>query len=238
MKITILGGAGAMGAIYGGRLASAGHEVTLIDVNKVAIDHINQHGVKVQDKTGNIITARARATDTSEGVGIQDYVVVFTKCYHTEGAVTKALPLIGPNTVVVSLQNGWGNAKRIQSIVGDGKVFCGVTYNSGQLLGLGHTLQGGVGMTHIGELSGGSSRQRANIEGQLAPNLFQHLLRLSHLKARLLQCFSQGMHTRTAAAAQLTDVSDAYTALQGVPETQQLSAVVGHSAEYLAVPNN
>ena len=157
MKITILGGAGAMGAIYGGRLAYAGHEVTLIDVNKVAIDHINQHGVKVQDKTGNIITARARATDASEGVGIQDYVVVFTKCYHTEGAATKALPLIGPNTVVVSLQNGWGNAKRIQSIVGDGKVFCGVTYNSGQLLGLGHTLQGGVGITHIGELSGGSS---------------------------------------------------------------------------------
>ena len=157
MKIAVLGGAGAMGGMFGGRLAHAGHEVTLIDVNKAAIDHINQHGITVQDKAGQVMTAHAHATDAPSEAGAQEVVLVFTKCYHTEAAMKNALPLVGPHTTVVSLQNGWGNAARLQAIVGDDKVFCGVTYNSGQLLGLGHTLQGGVGITHIGEMNGGTS---------------------------------------------------------------------------------
>ncbi|BCX02680.1 MAG: 2-dehydropantoate 2-reductase [Candidatus Roseilinea sp.] len=146
-----------MGAMFGGRLAHAGYDVTLVDVNTAAIDHINAHGVIVEEKSGNQIVSKANATADPASAGVQDYVLVFTKCYHTESAVRAALPMIGPNTTVVSLQNGWGNAPRIASIVGEDKVFCGVTYNSGALKGLGHTLQGGVGVTHVGELNGGVS---------------------------------------------------------------------------------
>jgi 2-dehydropantoate 2-reductase len=157
MRIAVLGGAGAMGAMFGGRLAAAGYDVTLVDVNQAAVDAINADGVKVEEKSGNIIVGRARATADPARAGAQDYVLVFTKCYHTEGAVKAALPMIGPGTTVVSLQNGWGNAPKIQGIIGKDKVFCGVTYNSGALKGLGHTSQGGVGVTHIGELKGGTS---------------------------------------------------------------------------------
>jgi 2-dehydropantoate 2-reductase len=157
MKVAVLGGAGAMGAMFGGRLANAGYDVTLVDVNRAAIDQINAHGVIVEEKNGNHIVGKARATTDPASVNLQDYVLVFTKCYHTEAAVKAALPMIGPNTTVVSLQNGWGNAPKIQNIVGQDKVFCGVTYNSGALKGPGHTSQGGVGVTHIGELKGGAS---------------------------------------------------------------------------------
>jgi len=157
MRIAVLGGAGAMGAIFGGRLAQAGYDVTLVDVNAAAVDHINVHGLVVEDKAGGQVLIRPRATTDPAGVGTQDYVLVFTKCYHTVGAVKAALPMIGTHTSVVSLQNGWGNASRIADIIGEDRVFCGVTYNSGALRGPGHALQGGVGVTHVGELRGGTS---------------------------------------------------------------------------------
>lgn len=165
LKIAVLGGAGAMGAMFGTRLAMGGADVTLVDVHKAAIDHINQNGVMLEEKSGEQHVAKVRATDDPASVGAQDFVVVFTKCYHTEGAIKNALPMVGPHTTVVSLQNGWGNAQKIQDIVGADKVFAGVTYNSGALKGLGHTSQGGVGVTHIGEVRGGSStRVRALAE--------------------------------------------------------------------------
>lgn len=165
MKFAVLGGAGAMGAVFGGRLAHAGYDVTLVDVNAAAVAHINAQGLIVEDKSGDRTLTRPRATTDPAGVGVQDYVLVFTKCYHTEEAVRAALPMIGPNTAIVSLQNGWGNAPRIQAIAGNDKVFFGVTYNSGALRGLGHALQGGAGMTYLGELSGGTSaRVRAFAE--------------------------------------------------------------------------
>lgn len=190
LRIAVLGGAGAMGAMFGGRLANAGYDVTLVDVNKAAIDHINANGVIVEEKNGNRIIGKATATtdpaSASASASAQDYVLVFTKCYHTEGAVKSARSMIGPNTAVVSLQNGWGNAPRIASIVGEDKVFCGVTYNSGALKGLGHTSQGGVGVTHIGELKGGVSARvdalaealnKAGLETQASDNVLKEVWR-------------------------------------------------------------
>jgi 2-dehydropantoate 2-reductase len=184
MKIAVLGGAGAMGAMFGGRLAAAGYDVTLVDVNQAAVDAINANGVKVEDNSGNVIVGKARATADPTSAGAQDYVLVFTKCYHTEGAVKAARPMIGPGTTVVSLQNGWGNAPVIQRIVGEGKVFCGVTYNSGALKGLGHTSQGGVGVTHVGELKGGTSARvealaealnKAGLEAKASDNVLKEV---------------------------------------------------------------
>jgi 2-dehydropantoate 2-reductase len=184
MKIAVLGGAGAMGSIFGGRLAHAGYDVTLVDVNRAAVDAINAHGVTVEDRSGNRIVGRARATADPASAGVQDFVLVFTKCYHTEGAVAAALPMIGPATTVVSLQNGWGNAPAIQGIVGEDKVFCGVTYNSGALKGPGHTVQGGVGATHIGEFKGGESARvstlaealnKAGLETEISSNVLKEV---------------------------------------------------------------
>ena len=63
-------------------------------------------------------TTRVTATLDARSVGVVDVVIVFVKCYHTENAVRAALPMIGDDTVVLSLQNGWGNATPIANIVG------------------------------------------------------------------------------------------------------------------------
>jgi 2-dehydropantoate 2-reductase len=153
MKTVILG-AGAMGSALGGALAKAGNEVVLVDVAKETIDAVNSRGLIVQDKTGHQETVKIPATDQPASVGSADLVVVFVKCYHTEGAVRSVTPIIGPTTTILSLQNGWGNGPTIGKVVGLEKVLLGVSYHSATLLGPGHVLHAGQGNTFIGELDG------------------------------------------------------------------------------------
>ena len=143
-----------MGSVIGGLLAHAGNDVTLIEVRPETIERINTGGLRVDDKAGVPATIRVRATDNPAGVGVVDLVLVFVKCYHTAAAVRSALPMIGPETIVLSLQNGWGNGPRIASLVGDEKLLLGVSYHSASVLGPGHVLHSGKGMTFIGEPDG------------------------------------------------------------------------------------
>jgi len=153
MKVGVIG-AGAMGSVIGGLLAKGGNDVTLIDVWKPAIDSINSNGLKIEDKTGAVETIKLRAADQPASVGGMDLVLVFVKCYHTESAVCNALPMIAPDTIVLSLQNGWGNGPRIAKIVGEEKLLLGVCYHSATVAGPGHVQHVGKGMTFVGELSG------------------------------------------------------------------------------------
>jgi 2-dehydropantoate 2-reductase len=162
MKIAVLG-AGAMGSVIGGLLAKAGNEVTLIDVVKPAIDAINASGLKIEDKAGVVETVRLKATDQPASVGIADLLLVFVKCYHTEAAVANARPMIGPQTTVLSLQNGWGNGPRIAKIAGEDKLLLGVCYHSATVTAPGHVLHAGKGMTFIGEVNGKMTERLARV---------------------------------------------------------------------------
>ncbi|PBC03831.1 2-dehydropantoate 2-reductase [Mesorhizobium sp. WSM3860] len=154
MRIAILGGGGAMGGIFGGYLARAGNDVTLIDVSKPAVQAINDNGLTIEEKDGSRPVIRVPATTEPSKVGPVDLIINFVKCYHTDAAVRAAAPMISGDTAVLSLQNGWGNAPRIAGIVGEEKVLVGLTYHGGTLLGPGSVKHPGVGMTYIGELSG------------------------------------------------------------------------------------
>jgi len=154
MKIAILG-AGAMGCAIGALLARAGQDVTLIDVWKDAVEVINRDGLKIQNKTGEIATHKVRAaTSPAQVAGPVDLLLVFVKCYHTVDAVKSALPILGPDSTVLSLQNGWGNGPRIAEIVGRERVVLGVCYHSATVLGPGHVLHAGQGRTFVGEMDG------------------------------------------------------------------------------------
>lgn len=157
MRIAILGGGGAMGGIFGGYLARAGNDVTLIDVSKPAVQAINDNGLVIEEKDGSQPVIRVPASTEPAEVGPVDLVINFVKCYHTEAAVRAAAPMISGDTAVLSLQNGWGNAPRIAGIVGEDRVLVGLTYHGGTLLAPGRVKHPGVGMTYIGELGGKAS---------------------------------------------------------------------------------
>jgi 2-dehydropantoate 2-reductase len=163
MNIAVVGGAGAMGSALGALLFEAGNNVTLVDVGRGAVDVINADGIRIEEKSGAARTVHVPATTDPATVGTADLMIVFVKCYHTESAVKGAAPLIGPGTVVLSLQNGWGNAPRIASLVGQEKVLAGVTYHSANVLEPGRILHSGRGQTFLGELKGGLSERATRV---------------------------------------------------------------------------
>lgn len=154
MRIAILGGGGAMGGIFGGYLKRAGNDVSLIDVSKPAVEAINSTGLSIEEKDGSVQVIEVPASSDPAAVGPVELIVNFVKCYHTEAAIRAAAPTITADTAVLSLQNGWGNAPRIASIVGEDKVLVGLTYHSGTLLAPGKVKHPGSGMTFVGELTG------------------------------------------------------------------------------------
>jgi 2-dehydropantoate 2-reductase len=146
-----------MGGIFGGFLARSGEDVTLIDVAKPAVEAINAGGIVIEQKDGTVATVPVKATTDPASVGPVDLILNFVKCYHTEAAINSAKPMLGPDTAILTLQNGWGNADRIAAIVGRERVMVGLTYASGTLIGPGRVKNTGVAQTIIGELDGSLS---------------------------------------------------------------------------------
>jgi 2-dehydropantoate 2-reductase len=156
MKTVILG-AGAMGSVMGGLLARGGNAVVLVDVAKEIVHAIERDGLKIEDKTGQQSIVKLKATNDPSRIGVGDLLIVFVKCYHTETAVRQAATMIGPDTIVLSLQNGWGNADLISKLTGPERLLVGVSYHSAVLLAPGHVLHAGQGPTYLGELDGRAS---------------------------------------------------------------------------------
>jgi 2-dehydropantoate 2-reductase len=162
VKIAVVG-AGAMGSIFGARFHDAGHETVLVDVSKPLVDKINADGVTIVPKDGGERTVRLPATTDPASVGPADLVVFFVKCYHTASAAESARPLVGPETVVASLQNGWGNGDVLASVYPPQQVVIGVTYNSGTVLELGKVAHPGVGPTLMGRYEGDGTNGAARL---------------------------------------------------------------------------
>jgi 2-dehydropantoate 2-reductase len=105
------------------------------------------------DGADRVVPARARTTTV--GIGPADLVVVLVKSFHTREAIAGALALVGPDTVVMSLQNGLGHEEILAEFVGRERVMAGKTYVGGVLLAPGHAIAGVRGkLTSIGELDG------------------------------------------------------------------------------------
>lgn len=153
-KIAVVGGGGAMGGLFGGYLARAGCDVTLIDVSPQFVDIIKERGLAIKRSDGSKMNAKLSATVQPGELAPVDLVIVFVKAHHTEAAIRSVASAIGPDTVVLTLQNGWGNSERIASIVGTERLLLGITYHSGTLIEPGVVGHTGSGRTIVGELSG------------------------------------------------------------------------------------
>ena len=145
----------------GGVLTEAGHEVWLINRNAVQVDAMNSRGLVLRTD-GVDRSVPVRATTTAQGVegGVVDLVLVLVKSFHTAQAMQAATSLLGPDTVVLSLQNGLGHEDILADIVGRERLLAGKTYVGGTQLAPGHVIAGTHNrLTLIGELDGGLSER-------------------------------------------------------------------------------
>lgn len=153
MRICILG-AGALGSTFGAWLSEAGHDTWLLNRPNAHIEAIGRDGLEVETPDGSR-RVQVRAAVAAEAVGVVDLVVVLVKSFATAAAMTQALALVGPHTLVLSLQNGLGHEELLAGIVGRDRVIAGKTYVGGVLLGPGRIRSGVAGkQTLIGELDG------------------------------------------------------------------------------------
>ena len=150
MRIAVIG-AGAMGSIYGGHL-SLHNEVFLIDTNQSIVDHINANGLIVQENDSDSIYYPTALTST-EGQAPMDLIILFVKSLFSRAALQANQGIIGPNTYLMTLQNGSGHEDILEEFVPQDHIIIGTTEDNGAVLAPGHVRRGGAGKTNIGMLT-------------------------------------------------------------------------------------
>ena len=105
MKIAVIG-AGAIGGLVGAKLALSGEDVTFI-VRGANLDAIRDNGIKLISAEGGEQVARnVKATNDYAAAGAQDIVILAMKAHQVEAVANDVPKLFGPDTVVVTMQNG------------------------------------------------------------------------------------------------------------------------------------
>ena len=149
-KVAIVG-CGAMGSVYAGLMASAGHVVHAVTRWQPHVDAINAHGLRVSGFSGDRTVGLASASVTTEGIGPCDLVVIATKSYDVEDAAESSKPLIGPSTVVQTIQNGLGSPERVARHIDPDRLAVGVVGGYGASIPeWGHAHHNGMEVTWFG----------------------------------------------------------------------------------------
>lgn len=126
MRIAIVG-AGAVGGYFGARLARAGQDVAVV-ARGAHLEAIRRDGLQVKSPALGDVVARVAASADPRDIGPVDLVVFAVKTYDNPSALPLLAPLVGPDTAVLTLQNGIDSAGDVAAAVGEARVLGGTTY--------------------------------------------------------------------------------------------------------------
>ena len=158
MKISVIG-SGAMGSLFGGKLAIAGENVVLYDVYRDHIDTVNKEGLSIEDaETGKITVVYPQASSDPESVKNSDVLLIFVKSTNTESVANQFKSFAAPHTIVLTLQNGLGNDAILVKHFGIERTAIGVTSQGATFLGPGKIKHAGKGPTHITMADGNKTK--------------------------------------------------------------------------------
>jgi len=118
-------GTGGVGGYFGAKLAASGQEVHFI-ARGAHLEAIQNNGLQIFSPNGDVLVKPARATSNPAAVGPADLVIVAVKLWSTEQALRDAAPLVGPNTAIVSFQNGVVAIDAVSSLYGKPRTLGGV----------------------------------------------------------------------------------------------------------------
>lgn len=158
MRIAVMG-AGAVGGYFGARLRAAGADVAFLARGR-HLAAIRSDGLRIDSATGNLHLRNVTVSDDPAALGPADIVLFAVKLWDTETAAAALAPLIGPETAVITLQNGVTSAQTLIGAVGAPHVAGGVAHIAAQVVGPGlirHT--GNLARLSFGELNGKRSER-------------------------------------------------------------------------------
>jgi len=113
MRVAVMG-AGAVGGYFGARLAASGHEVSFIARGR-HLETMRAEGLKVNSVHGDLHIRSLFASEPTE-IGPVDLILFCVKSYSTEEAAKESAPLVGKETIILSLQNGVDNPDKIAAL--------------------------------------------------------------------------------------------------------------------------
>jgi 2-dehydropantoate 2-reductase len=164
MKIGIVG-SGAMGSVYGALLADAGNDVWMFDKWPEHVEAMRTRGLRCEGASGDR-TVRVNATTRADEAGACELAIVATKVMDIEAALTDARAMIGPETLVLAIQNGLGNVERVQRVLGAENLLFGIAGGFGaELKAPGHVHHNGMEAINLAELRGGISGRLERVAG-------------------------------------------------------------------------
>jgi 2-dehydropantoate 2-reductase len=126
VKIAIFG-SGGVGGYFGGRLAAAGEDVTFL-ARGAHLTALQESGLHIESPLGALDLPKVQATDRPQAVGPVDVVLFTVKLYDVDAAAATLHPLVGPGTVVITLQNGVEAMDMVARHVGADHVAGGAAY--------------------------------------------------------------------------------------------------------------
>lgn len=126
MKILVMG-SGGVGGYFGGRLAQAGCDVSFVARGEHG-RALREHGLRITSPLGDLHLQQAAVTDDPASVGRVDLVMFGVKLWDTQAAARQLLPVLGPETAVISFQNGVVKDDLLREALGVRHVAGGVAY--------------------------------------------------------------------------------------------------------------
>ncbi len=163
MKIAVVG-TGAMGSVYAGLFAAAGHEVWAIDRWREHVEAMRSKGLRVEGASGDR-TVKVNATTDAREAGPCDLVVLATKAMHVASAASSIPVLLKKETPVLSIQNGLGGPDTAASILGKDRVMVGVVGGFGaSMRAPGHAHHNGMELVRLGEFGGPITARLKKVE--------------------------------------------------------------------------
>jgi 2-dehydropantoate 2-reductase len=229
MRIAVMG-SGGMGGYFGGLLTQAGEDVSFI-ARGTHLEALRAHGLTIQSRVTGDFTLAVNATDDPRAVGEVDLVLMCVKTYDLDAAAAQMLPLVGPRTMILPLQNGIDSAERLARVVGPEGILGGVAYVIATRVAPGVITHFGLNKIIFGELSGGTSRRteqlrdmfgRTAIIGELHPDI-----RVPQWEKLVLLAASGGVMSVTRLpAGPILDCPETSALLRGVMEE---AAAVGRA---------
>ncbi len=166
MRIAVMG-TGGTGGYFGGLLARAGDEVTFI-ARGAHLEAIRKSGLAIKSVLAGDFNIPAKATDNTQDIGPVDLVLFCVKAYDNAAATDQIRPLIGPQTVVLSVQNGIDNEQQIGEVIGPEHIVGCVSYVSSTIESPGIIAQtAGPGKIVLGEMQGGTSARTEALQNTL-----------------------------------------------------------------------
>jgi 2-dehydropantoate 2-reductase len=168
VRIAILG-AGAMGSVFGGHLALAGHDVTLVDTWREHMEAVAGAGLELRTPGGESVLVPLRAVHEPWRLEPVELVIVLTKTFAAADALRSIEPAVTGETWVVTVQNGLGNERRLAEVIGPERVVPGTTTVGAEQSGPGAVTMSlataaRTSVTHLGPPRGAAAIPAAVVE--------------------------------------------------------------------------